>query len=137
MFQLLVKFSLFFCLLVCANRSQRKVRTTNPTFVPDSKPSLSTPSQKDYEDLYNAITTEFAPDLRMKNFLRLSLYEILVTWVDPNGCSGPHYDYEGDSQTSETNILEIYLKYSEFKELDFSKRGNIYHVTRSLFITLF
>ena len=173
MFQLLVKLSLFFCLLVCANSNQRKLRTPNrsnstssptfvpdllglgipdmpepsrtrrpsapkrsrtssPTFVPDlGKPSLLTPSPKDYENLYTAIATDFAESEDMSMYLRFSLYELVLTWVEPNGCRGHHYDYEGNFQT-----LQTYVR-TKFKKLDFSKRGNIYHVTRSLFITLF
>ena len=140
MFQLLVKLSLFFCLLVCASAASNEAgakklfarQTSNgiEQLMPRPPEKLK-PSSKDYENLYTAIATEFAPTVNMAKYLRFSLYELWTTSVGPDGCT-PWVSYLPLGK----NTLSTFVS-TKFKELDFSWRGNIYHVTRSLFITLF
>jgi hypothetical protein len=138
MFQLLVKLSLFLCLLVCASAVSNEAganklfarQTSNgikqlpmPIPMPMLEPLLK-PSPKDYENLYTAIATEFAPTVKMAKYLRFSLYEVLTTSVGETGCPSRSY------YIIEPNYLRTFVNI-KFKELDFSRRGNIYHVTRS------
>jgi hypothetical protein len=149
MFQLLVKLSLFLCLLVCAtaasNEAGAKTLFTRQTsnrirslqILARQRirqlaiaPPLLKPTPKDYENLYTAIATEFAPTVNMAKYLRFSLYELLTTRVGPDGC-GPWARY-----ITKENNLYLFVN-SKFKELDFHSRGNIYHDIMSLFIILF
>ncbi len=134
MFQLLVKLSLFFSLLVCASAASKEAgaktlftrQTSNRI-----RPPLLKPSPKDYENLYTAIATEFAPTVNMAKYLRSSLYELLTISVGPDGCKAWPYLRTGNVETLQTFVR------TKFKELNFSLRGNIYHDTMSLFIILF
>ena len=140
MFQLLVKLSLFLCLLVCATaasneagaktlfarQTSNRIRTLQILARQTDRirrlaiaPPLLKPSPKDYENLYTAIATEFAPTVNMAKYLRFSLYELLATSVAPDGCYAFPYDETGDVDTLQTFVR------TKFKELDFSMRGNI------------
>jgi hypothetical protein len=89
MFQLLVKLPLFFSLLVCASAASNEAgaknlsaRQTSENFTQmPTPPEKLKPSSKDYENLYTAIATEFAPTVNMAKYLRMSLYELLTTRV--------------------------------------------------------
>ena len=148
MFQLLVKLSLFFSLLVCASAASNEAgaktlfaRQTSNIIRPLAiAPPLLKPSPKDYENLYTAIATEFAPTVNMAKYLRVSLYELLATKVAPDGCKAWPYHINGnfDNLTTLYSLKTLYtFVNSKFKELDFHSRGNIYHDIMSLFIILF
>ena len=150
MFQLLVKLSLFFSLLVCASASSNEAgakklfaRQTSNGIKPlmPTPPEKLKPSSKDYENLYTAIATEFAPTENMAKYLRFSLYELLTKTVGPDGCRAFPYYRTGNVDTLrrfvETKFEKILTLMRVNSYLDFSMRGNIYHVTRSLFIMLF
>ena len=131
MFQQLVKISLLFCLLVCASADSNEAgvkklfarQLNGPIILPGAK---SKPSPKDYENLYTAIATEFAPSRNMAIFLRLSLYSLFISEVSSNGCYETGYTYSFPILKD----LENFVK-TKFDLLDFESRGNINYAASS------
>jgi len=135
MFQQLVKLYLFFCLLVCASADSNEAgarklfarQNTSLNLLP-LPPPLKKPSLEDYKNLYTAIATEFAPSKNMAKYLRFSIYEVFTARGGRGDCTET-YSYYGNYDMELRDFV-----INKFTQLDFLQGGNIYHVTRSLFI---